>query len=148
MHIYRVQFICILGDPEVTENLYCDFAYLYWEGCVICSIYLRSPSIYSNTPSKPDVETCNNLCLFLCDINPILSSGLFLYEPAAAAVAVGVPVRGQQQADDHQRPHAPHHLHHQGRGVYQHRARAPLQSRTGIRVELHMSLWTSSYGLD
>ena len=31
----------VLGDPEVTANLYCDFAYLYWEGCVICSIYLR-----------------------------------------------------------------------------------------------------------
>ena len=31
----------ILGDPEVTANLYCNFAYPYWEGCVICSIYLR-----------------------------------------------------------------------------------------------------------
>ena len=31
----------ILGDPEVTVNLYCYFAYPYWEGCVICSIYLR-----------------------------------------------------------------------------------------------------------
>ena len=31
----------VLGDPEVTANLHCDFAYLYWEGCVICSIYLR-----------------------------------------------------------------------------------------------------------
>ena len=31
----------ILGDPEVTANLYCNFAYLYWECCVICSIYLR-----------------------------------------------------------------------------------------------------------
>ena len=31
----------LLGDPEVTVNLYCNFAYLYWEGCVICSIYLR-----------------------------------------------------------------------------------------------------------
>ena len=30
-----------LGDPEVTANLYCNFAYLCWEGCVICSIYLR-----------------------------------------------------------------------------------------------------------
>ena len=30
----------VLGDPEITANLYCDFA-LYWEGCVICSIYLR-----------------------------------------------------------------------------------------------------------
>ena len=26
----------ILGDPEVTTNLYCNFVYLYWEGCVIC----------------------------------------------------------------------------------------------------------------
>ena len=32
---------CLLGDPEVTANLYCKIAYLYWEGCVICSIYLR-----------------------------------------------------------------------------------------------------------
>ena len=31
----------VLGDLEVTANLYCNFAYLYWEGCVICSIYLR-----------------------------------------------------------------------------------------------------------
>ena len=23
----------ILGDPEVTANLYCNFAYPYWEGC-------------------------------------------------------------------------------------------------------------------
>ena len=33
--------IHVLGDPEVTANLYCNFAYPYWEGCVICSIYLR-----------------------------------------------------------------------------------------------------------
>ena len=31
----------LLGNPEVTANLYCNFAYLYWEGFVICSIYLR-----------------------------------------------------------------------------------------------------------
>ena len=32
--------ICnVLGDPVVTANLYCNFAYPYWEGCVICSIY-------------------------------------------------------------------------------------------------------------
>ena len=37
MHLYNV----LLGDPEVTANLYCSFAYLYWEGCDICSIYLR-----------------------------------------------------------------------------------------------------------
>ena len=34
-----------LGDPGVTPgvtaNLCCNFAYPYWEGCVICSIYLR-----------------------------------------------------------------------------------------------------------
>ena len=30
----------ILGDPEVTANLYCNFPYPYWEGCVICSIYI------------------------------------------------------------------------------------------------------------
>ena len=31
----------ILGDPEVTANLYRNFAYPNWEGYVICSIYLR-----------------------------------------------------------------------------------------------------------
>ena len=31
----------LLGDPEVTANLYCNFAYLYWEGYLICGIYLR-----------------------------------------------------------------------------------------------------------
>ena len=31
----------IVGDPEVTANLYSNFAYSYWEGCVIWSIYLR-----------------------------------------------------------------------------------------------------------
>ena len=31
----------LLGDQEVTANLYCNFAYLYWEGCVICSVNLR-----------------------------------------------------------------------------------------------------------
>ena len=30
----------VLGDPEVTANLYCAFAYLYWESCMISSIYL------------------------------------------------------------------------------------------------------------
>ena len=30
----------VLGDPEITENLYCNFVYLYWEGCVKCSKYL------------------------------------------------------------------------------------------------------------
>ena len=29
-----------LGASEITANLYCDCLYLYWEGCVICSIYL------------------------------------------------------------------------------------------------------------
>ena len=30
-----------LGAPDITANLYCNCVYLYWEGCVICSIYLR-----------------------------------------------------------------------------------------------------------
>ena len=29
----------LLGDPKVTANLYCHFAYPYWEGCVI-SVYI------------------------------------------------------------------------------------------------------------
>ena len=31
----------LLVDTEITAILYCNFAYLYWEGCVIFSIYLR-----------------------------------------------------------------------------------------------------------
>ena len=37
----EVTQIIILGDPEVTVNLYCNFPCLYWKGCVIFSIYLR-----------------------------------------------------------------------------------------------------------
>ena len=36
-----VPFRQILGASEITENLYCNYVDLYWEGCVICSIYLR-----------------------------------------------------------------------------------------------------------
>ena len=31
----------ILGVSEVTANLYCNCVHLYWEGCVIFSIFLR-----------------------------------------------------------------------------------------------------------
>ena len=37
-----ITVLTLLGDPEVTANLYCNFAYPYWEGCVICSIYLQN----------------------------------------------------------------------------------------------------------
>ena len=37
----------VLGDPEVTANLYCNFAYLYREGCVICNIF----AVTSGSPS-------------------------------------------------------------------------------------------------
>ena len=30
-----------IDAPEITANLYCNCVYLLWEGCVICSIYLR-----------------------------------------------------------------------------------------------------------
>ena len=33
--------VVVLRDLEVTANLYCNFAYPYWEGSVICNIYLR-----------------------------------------------------------------------------------------------------------
>ena len=35
------KLLLLLSGPEVTPNLYCNFAYMYWEGCVIRSIYLR-----------------------------------------------------------------------------------------------------------
>ena len=44
----------ILGVSEITTNLYCNCVHMYWEGCVICSIYLRSlmkRSVGSNTCS-------------------------------------------------------------------------------------------------
>ena len=40
-----------MGDAEVSANLYCYFAYLYWEGCVICSTNIFAVS--SGSPSKP-----------------------------------------------------------------------------------------------
>ena len=41
LKLYKVASLIILDDPEVTANLYCNFASLFWEGCVICIIYLR-----------------------------------------------------------------------------------------------------------
>ena len=41
MHVYIGSKPILLGDPEVTANLYYNFTYLYREGCVIFSIYLR-----------------------------------------------------------------------------------------------------------
>ena len=40
LYVQEVE-VHFIGDPEVTANLYCNFAYPYWEGCEICSIYLR-----------------------------------------------------------------------------------------------------------
>ena len=37
----KITYLLLLGDPEVTANLYCNFTHPYWEGCVICSKYLR-----------------------------------------------------------------------------------------------------------
>ena len=32
-HLFlNYHFIKVLGDPEVTANLFCNFVYLYWEG--------------------------------------------------------------------------------------------------------------------
>ena len=60
-------------------------------------------------------------------------AGLLHDQAAEVAVAVGVSVRGQQQADHHLRPHPPHHLHHQGGGIHQHRTRTPLLACPGQR---------------
>ena len=40
--VFKVLKLNVLGDPEVTANLYCNFAYVYWEGCVICNIICAS----------------------------------------------------------------------------------------------------------
>ena len=37
----KVRIWYILGASEITANLYCNCVHLYWEGCVICSLYLR-----------------------------------------------------------------------------------------------------------
>mgnify|MGYP001408156521 CR=1 FL=1 len=39
--LLKVFFLLVLGDPEVTANLYCNITGPYLEGCVICSIYFR-----------------------------------------------------------------------------------------------------------
>ena len=39
----RVLVVCptyLLGASEITANLYCNCVHLYWEGCVICSLYI------------------------------------------------------------------------------------------------------------
>ena len=35
----KILYWLLLGDPEVIENLYCDFAYLYWKGCSLQYIF-------------------------------------------------------------------------------------------------------------
>ena len=58
LSFWSVSHFYILGDSEVNAILYCNFAYpYYWEGCVICSIYLRktsgSPRSTTNNLSQP-----------------------------------------------------------------------------------------------
>ena len=44
----------LLGDPEVTANLYCNFAYPHWEGYVICSyLWVTQYLIGINENTKP-----------------------------------------------------------------------------------------------
>ena len=31
----------VMVASEITANVYCNCVHIYWEGCVICSIYLR-----------------------------------------------------------------------------------------------------------
>ena len=42
-----------------------------------------------------------------------INAGVLHDNAEQAVVPVGLPVRWQQQAHHHQRPHPPHHLHHQ-----------------------------------
>ena len=42
----------LLGDPEATANLYCNFAHPYWEGYVICSIFVVTSGSPSNALEK------------------------------------------------------------------------------------------------
>ena len=46
----------ILGDPGVTANLYCNFAYLYWESCVICSNWSWRSRVRSLRPLRSKVN--------------------------------------------------------------------------------------------
>ena len=39
VRVYPLSAVELLGDPEVTAKLYCNFAYPYWEGCV-CAVYI------------------------------------------------------------------------------------------------------------
>ena len=41
VNYHKIAQFSLLGDPEVTANLYCNFVFLYLEGSVISSIYLR-----------------------------------------------------------------------------------------------------------
>ena len=35
------EFDKVLGASEITANQYCNYGHLYWEGCMICRVYLR-----------------------------------------------------------------------------------------------------------
>ena len=62
-------------------------------------------------------------------------------EAELALVAVGIPVRRQQQVDDRLRVDAAHHLHHQGRGLHGDRSRPTLATGSGKQSGLRLSCW-------
>ena len=60
----QIPRLMLLGDPEITAYLFCNFAYLYWEGCVICSIYLLMDHPEVRQRSYPNVPFCQSACLY------------------------------------------------------------------------------------
>ena len=50
MYVLYIHYI--LGDPEVTAIMYCNCAYLHWEGCVIYSIRCAALT----APRREDLE--------------------------------------------------------------------------------------------
>ena len=67
----KILYWLLLGDPEVIENLYCDFAYLYWKGCSLQYIF---PVTSGTRRISLDTDRMTGDCSFSVPVQ--LDSGL------------------------------------------------------------------------
>ena len=66
MYIYIYVCVYILGASEITENLYCNWVHLYWEGCVyIFAVTYETLCIYISNILRPEFSNDKNNFMIL-----------------------------------------------------------------------------------
>ena len=105
----------LLGDPEVTGNLYCNFVYLYWEGCVICSnfwvtqyVQISYPICFKTgklTGLEIQICWCRSLLLIYMATTPL--GYKYIYRPLSLAklikISFSVRAKGRVNAPGEER---------------------------------------------